>query len=78
MIIIFQKLDTKIKFHPKNVKTGVVKNLMTIPLTPEIMRKLIITPWRRSVGPSSGKKNKKIQKDSKNFKNIPLRQEAML
>ena len=72
MIIIFRKLK---KFYQKIAKAGVIKRPIIIPFTPEIMRQLIIKPWRRSLGPWSRKNDQKfkniqkIEKIASTFKN---------
>ena len=60
MITIFRQ----IKFYQKIAKTRVVKILITIPLTPEIMQQLTIKPARRSLAQGSRKNQK--------FKNIQI------
>ena len=92
MIINCRKLEKK-NFLSKIAKAGVIKILITIPLTLETMRQLIIKPWRRSLGPWGQKKDKKLEniqkktlKNCKYFlktanikilKTIPLHLEAM-
>ena len=43
---IFQKFD-KIKLYQQIAQAGVVKIMITIPLTLETMRQPIIKPWKR-------------------------------
>ena len=56
----------KNKFYRKIAEAGVIKILITNPLTVETMQQLIIMPWRRSYDPGAVKndlkKVKKIQK----------------
>ena len=88
-VYLFQALfseSKKIKFYRKIAKAGVIKKMITISITLETMRQLIIKLWR-SLGPWCSKKDKfkKIQKklqeflkiaDIKVLKNIPLHVEA--
>ena len=56
----FPKKFEKLKFYPKITKTGVLKKMITIPLTLETMQQLIIRPWRKKI--------QKQQKIANNFK----------
>ena len=55
-MISFPKFLKKIKYYQKLAKTGVIKIMITIPLTLEAMQQLIIQPWRRSLVPWCRKK----------------------
>ena len=63
-MIIFLKFE--IKLYQKIDKAGVIKILITIPLTLETMPQLIINSWRRSPGPWCRNK----EKNSKTFKKL--------
>ena len=77
------------KFSQKIAKAGVIKIWITIPLTVEIMRQLIIKPWRMFQGHCCAKNDETFKKDSKNlqiffkiadtkiWENIQLNLEAM-
>ena len=67
MKIIFRKFK-KFIFYQKIALAGVIKILITIPLTLETMQQLIIKPWRRSLGPWCRKKNQY----SKNLRKLQI------
>ena len=48
--MIFRKLE-KLNFIKKIDKAGVIKKLISTPLTLQTMQQLNIKPWRRALGP---------------------------
>ena len=67
-MIIFRKVENK--FYQKIAKAGVMKTLMTSPLTLETMRQLNIETWRRSIGHWCRKKDRKVRNIQKKLETI--------